>query len=182
MMDKGLLKSYALALYSIAKRDGQIEKYSSDLDFLCELFDKNEKLAKFLSSPMIEKKEKERLLEENVKDKISLPVFAFLTVLIKRKAIKYLPEIKAEYQHHYNKEHGILEGRIYTPFELSDKTLEKVTEVFSEKYQKKVIFHVILDERVIAGMRIYVDDTLYDYSIDTKLNQVRDALLIEKDR
>ncbi len=182
MIDKSLLKSYALALYSIAKRENQIEKYASDLSFLCELFRKDEKLAKFLSSPMIEKKEKDRLLEENIKDNVSLPVFAFLNVLIKRKAIKYLPDIQKEYQHHYNREHGILEGRIYTPFELSDKTLEKVSEVFSEKYQKKVLFHVILDERVIAGMRIYVDDTLYDYSIDTKLNQVRDSLLIEKDR
>ncbi len=182
MMDKSLLKSYALALYSIAKREDQIEKYSSDLSFLCELFQRDEKLAKFLSSPMIEKSAKDKLLEENLKGQISLPVYAFLAVLVKRKAIRYLPEIQKEYQHHYNKEHGILEGRIYTPFELSEKTLEKVTQVFSDKYQKKVIFHVILDERVIAGMRIYVDDTLYDYSIDTKLNQVRDSLLIEKDR
>ena len=131
---------------------------------------------------MIEKKDKDRLWEENIKDHIHLPVYAFLSVLIRRKAIRYLSEITKEYRHHFNKEKGILEGRIYTPFELDEETVSKVTDIFSKKYKKQVVFKVILDKRVIAGMRIYVDDTLFDYSIDTKLNQVRDALLIDKDR
>lgn len=182
MIDKNLLKSYALALYSVAKEKNQIEEYLSDLLFLCEIFKRDEKLSKFLSSPMIEKKDKDMLLEENIKDHIHLPVYAFLNVLIRRKAIRYLPEITKEYRHHFNRENGILEGRIYTPFELDEATVSKVTDIFSKKYKKQVVFKVTIDTRVIAGMRIYVDDTLYDYSIDTKLNQVRDALLIDKDR
>ena len=36
MIDKNLLKSYALALYSVAKEKNQVEEYLSDLLFLCE--------------------------------------------------------------------------------------------------------------------------------------------------
>ncbi len=182
MISVSLLKSYALALYAVGKEHNQVEQYLSELSSLCTLFEKEGRLSKFLSSPMIEKKEKDRVLEETVKPMLSVPVYAFIQVLIKRKAIRYLPEIRNAYQHHFNREQGILEGRIYTPFALNPETLEKITVTFSEHYQKKVVFRVIEDRRVIAGMRIYIDDTLYDYSIDTKLNQVRDALLIDKDR
>ena len=97
--------------------------------------------------------------------------------MIKRKNVSYLPKISEQYGHCYNREHGILEGRVYTPFPLEENTLKKLEDIFSEKYDKKVTFKVILDKRVLAGMKVYVDDTLYDYSVDTKLNQVRDKVL-----
>lgn len=180
-MNKTLLKSYALALYHVGQEKNQVDEFLSDLVFLTGIFSRDKQLGKFLSSPMIEKEAKDKLLEDDIKNEIHLPVYAFLHVLIHRKAIQYIPDITKEYQHHYNAEKGILEGRIYTPFELSEKTLEEITSIFSKKYQKQVVFQVLIDKRVIAGMRIYINDTLYDYSIDNKLNQVRDSLLIDKD-
>lgn len=179
-MNKSLLKSYALAIYSVAKENNQIEEVKSDLDLVCKIFRNNPSLAKFLSSPMIQKADKDTMLEDSIKSEIHLSVYSFLQILIKRKAIQYLPEIDKEFLHHYNQEKGILEGRIYTPFDMTDETISKLERIFSDKYQKKVVFRTIKDKRVIAGMKIYVDDTLYDYSVDTKLNQVRDNLLIKK--
>ena len=178
MISKNLLKSYAIALYDVAKAEDNLDEVRGDLRFLCELFKRDPEFLKLLSSPMVLKAEKDKLLSESLKGKVQVPSYAFLQVLIKRKALNHLPKIKDQFEHHYNREHGILEGRIYTPFELEEKTLAKVTSIFSKKYNKEVVFRVILDPKVIAGMKIYVDDTLYDYSVDTKLNQVRDRILI----
>ena len=70
-----------------------------------------------------------------------------------------------------------MEGRIYTSFPLSEETLKKTEEVFSKKYGRKVTFKVYIDKRILGGMRVYVNDTLYDYSLETKLNRIQDKLV-----
>lgn len=175
-MNQSLLKHYAQAYFSLGKEKNKVDVFQKDMDFLCNLFHKTEGLVKFLSSPMVTKKDKEELLGKLVKDDIDIASFGFLAVLVKKKAISHFDEIKKAFDHLYNEEKGILEGRIYTPFNLSKETLERLEEVFTEKYKKKVTFRVLIDKNVIGGMRIYVQDTLYDYSIDTKLNQIKQKL------
>lgn len=179
-MNKPLLKHYAEALFSLGKEEGKTDLYQKGLVFAADVFNKNPESLKFFSSPMIEKAEKEKLLDECFKDNVDIAVLGFLKVLIKRKAIRYIDTINQEYLHLIHIQEGILEGRIYTPYPLSENTLHQLEDEFSKKYQKKVIFRILIDHRMLAGMKIYVNDTLYDYSLDTKLNRVRDNLLYRK--
>ena len=149
------------------------------INLIYGVFQKNKEAAKFLSSPMVMKKDKDQLVDNAFKDKVDIASLGFLQVLIKKKAIAYFEEVYKHFEHLYHENQGILEGRVYTPFELSEDTLHKLEEVFSKKYQKKVVFRVLIDKKVIAGMKIYIDDTLYDYSIDNKLNQVRNKLIVQ---
>ncbi len=178
-MDHSLLKHYAQAYFSLAKEKNKIEVFHKDLNLISGVFKKNDEIIKFLSSPMVMKKDKDQLLENAFKKEVDIATLGFLQVLIKKKAIAYFDEMFKHFEHLYHEDQGILEGRVYTPFELSEATLHKLEEAFSEKYQKKVVFRVLIDKKVIAGMRVYIDDTLYDYSIDNKLNQVRNKLIVQ---
>lgn len=179
-MNLTLLKSYAKALFGIAKERSLIEEVNNDMSFLCALFKKNPDFVKFLSSPMITQEKKDQLLEKCLKANVQNCTFAFLNVLLKRHAIQHFERITQEYQHIYNESHNILEGRIFTSFAIDEEKLHRIEAVFSEKYKKQVVLKNLIDKRVIAGMKVYIDDTLYDYSIDSKLNQVRDAVLFNK--
>ncbi len=178
-MNRALLKHYAQAYFSLGKEKNKVDVFSKDMDFLFDVFQKSPDLIKFLSSPMINKIEKDTLLNNQIKPYIDVATLGFIQVLIRKKAIAYFDEIKIAFDHFYHEDQGILEGRLYTPFELSKETLNKIEQIFSNKYKKKVVFKTLIDKNVIAGMRIYVDDTLYDYSLDNKLNQVRNKLIIE---
>jgi ATP synthase F1, delta subunit len=179
-MNLTLLKSYAKAIFGISKEKNLIEEVSNDLTFLCSLFKKNPDFVKFLSSPMINHQEKEEMLDKCIKEKVQGCSYAFLKVLLKRHAIQYLEKIVEEYRHIYNENHNILEGRIFTSFLLDEERLRQIEQIFSEKYHKQVVLKNLIDKRVIAGMKIYIADTLYDYSVDSKLNQVRDKVLYHK--
>lgn len=179
-MNKSLLKSYATALYSVAKENDNVEQVRNDLDFLCQIFKTNNDFVKFLSSEMILKVDKEKVLEKELKDKVSKQFYAFINVCIRRKVIKHMDAIKDLFLKVYNRDHGIKEGRIYTPFELDEKRIKELEDIFSEKFSSRVSFRTIIDKRILAGMKIYVDDTLFDYSLDTKINKVRDKLLTDK--
>lgn len=178
-MNHSLLKHYAEAFYSLGKEKDKVETYYQDLTFVFDVFKKVPELIKFLSSPMILKEEKDKILEVNFKSHINIACFGFLEVLVKKKVIAYFFEIKNHFDHLYHDYQGILEGRVYTPFPLSEESKEKLQDIFSKKYGKQVVFKELIDKKVIAGMRIYVNDTLYDYSIDSKLNQIRQKLIVK---
>ena len=178
-MNHSLLKHYAEAYYSLGKEKNKVETYYQDLTFVFGVFKKAPELGKFLSSPMILKEEKDKVLEKNFKPYVDIACFGFLEVLVKKKVIAYFLEIKKYFDHLYHEYQGILEGRVYTSFPLSEKSKEKLQEIFSKKYNKQVVFKELIDKKVIAGMKIYINDTLYDYSIDTKLNQIRQKLIVK---
>lgn len=175
-MNHSLLKHYAQAYFSLGKEKDKVEVFEKDMNFISTLFSKTDGLVKFLSSPMITKKDKEELMTREIKSHVDIATYGFLIVIIKKKAISYFDEIKKHFDHLYRQNQGILEGRVYTPFSLSSQTLERLEEVFSKKYHQQVSFRVLIDKNVIGGMKIYVDDTLYDYSLDTKLNQIKNKL------
>ena len=131
-MNHSILKHYASAYFSFGKEKNKVETFHEDLLLLSHVFKNESQLAKFLASPMIDKKAKDDLIDNNFKGKVDVATLGFLQVLIKKKAIAYFEEVKQNFEHLYNEDQGILEGRIYTPFELSQPTLEKIIKIFSE--------------------------------------------------
>lgn len=178
-MNHSLLKHYAYAYFSLGKEKDKVESFKNDLDFIFNVFNSETKTIKVLSSPMIEKEKKDSLLDI-LKDKIDISTYGFIQVLIKKNVIFYFEEIYKDFLHLYNEHIGIMEGRIYTPFPLSVESMTRLKKIFSKKYEKEVTFKVIMDKNVIGGMRIYIDDTLYDYSLDSKLDQIRNKLVVSE--
>ena len=97
-MNHSLLKHYAEAYYSLGKEKNKVETYYQDLTFVFDVFKKAPELEKFLSSPMILKEEKDKILEKNFKPYVDIACFGFLEVLVKKKVIAYFLEIK-KYSH-----------------------------------------------------------------------------------
>lgn len=176
MIDKSLIVGYAKAIYSIAKEDNRVDKYESDLKLLSTLLDSEGDFFKLLQSPNLSYDEKQSLIDKTIKDSISVEVLSFVKVLIKKKSLLCIDKIKDEYNHLKNIDNGIIEGRIYTPFELSKEILSSIEKEFSKKYKKDVCFKVFIDKNVIGGMRVYIDDTLFDYSLQNKLDTIKKSL------
>lgn len=176
MISQASLKHYAYALLDIGKSENKVEVFKKDLETFRTIEKENPGLLKLLASPMVPEKEKEQILS-SIREAVDIEVFGFLEILRKRHVVEHYEEIYQDYLHLYREYHGELEGRIYTSFPLSEETLKKTEEVFSKKYGRKVTFKVYIDKRILGGMRVYVNDTLYDYSLETKLNRIQDKLV-----
>jgi F-type H+-transporting ATPase subunit delta len=168
---------YAIAMFEVAKEEKKLEEYTSELTFVNEVFLASKDLGKFLVSPLVTHEEKEKLLDEHFSKRLSKATLGFLKILSKKGIANYYPQIYLEYKHLYNEENKILEGIIYSAFTLSDKNVEKIKEVFEKKLDRKIVFQVKIDPKVIAGMKIFVADTMYDYSINSKIETIKDKLV-----
>lgn len=179
-MDKALLEHYAYALFSLSKEENKEEAYRNERNWLDQVFKQNPAFLTFLSSPEISWDEKEKARKDVFQDQLSKATEGFLLIRRKRKARKEFHSIVSAYNHLYNEDTGVREGRVYTAFELSDLQRKELEEGFSKQYQKKVTLTQFLDPSLIGGRKVYIGDTLYDNSVDSRLEAVRKSLLNQK--
>ena len=181
-MTKALLGHYARALFELAKEDRKEADYLEDLALVDKTLKDNPEVNGFLASRQVFLSQKDWMIDEIFSKVVNPPVLAFLLIVVKKHLSKDFDVILERYRHLYHQEMGILEGRVYAPFELSDEQLRKLEAVFSRDTGKKVSLKAYIDKRVIGGMKVYLGDSLVDYSLDTKIDTIKDKLLYKEAR
>lgn len=180
-MNKSLLKHYTKALFEESANKGKIDEVYQDFGLVKETLSKEKEFSSFLDSRQVPLSYKDKILDQVFLGKIETMTLGFLHIVTKNHLSRYLDIMEEEFHHMYNQNKGILEGLIYVSYPLEDSTIVRLEDVFSKKYGKNVHFKVILDKRVIAGMKININDTLYDYTIDSKIENIKKKLLYSGD-
>lgn len=174
-MDRSLILHFASAMYEVSKEENKIEEYYSDIRYILDVFNENNDLVLFLASPTIDYSKKEKVIKD-VFSSIHKSVFAFLTIVIKKHQVKYYSYIVNDYVNFMNIDKNILEGIIYTPYLLEDKKIKEIEEAFSTKYKKNIYLKQKVDKKLIGGLKININDTLYDFSLLSKIENIKEKL------
>ena len=180
-MDKTLLSHYGKAIYEYSLENKVLDSTKEELDFINDIFDSNPQLKKVLSSPIISLNEKEEKLNNIFKGQVSDLVLSYLSIMIKRDGISKFEKVYSSFVHLYNESKGILEGKIYTAFDLSKEKIQEIEKHLSKIEKKEVVLTQINDSHLIGGVRIYLDNKIYDYSIEKKINEIKESLLKAKE-
>lgn len=176
-MTRNRLIHFSLALFETCKDMNILDEAVKSLKYVREVLDYENKLVLFFDSPLIMKENKKEVFKNIFKAKINKYVLYFCYLLIDYDVIKYIHKIYREFKHLYNHERGILEGKIYTCYELSDEILAKLSSVLEKKYKKPVEFRQVYNKSLIGGIKIILEDQIYDFSINTKLNNIKENVL-----
>ena len=70
---------------------------------------------------------------------------------------------------------------IYTVNELSKEQINKLEESVTKKLNKKVELSNVIDPSIIGGIKIVVNDTVFDNSIVRRLESLKQELINGKD-
>lgn len=181
MIKDALINKVCEGFYSSGKENKAVIRYQEELKFFSWILKTNPELEQFLASPFLEEKEKNKTLDKLFSTVLLPEVIMFLKLLINKKLIQSFEDVKQEFDNLALKDENILIGTIYTPFKLNDQQISKLQLAFSKKLEKNVIFNQIIDESIIAGLKIILDTKLYEYSIDSKLNQIKEKLILKKE-
>ena len=151
------------------------------MKFFSWILKKNPDLYSFLNSPFNSFKDKEAALNNIFDEVIVSEVRLFIKMLINNKMLANLKEIRKIYDELIDKDENILEAKIYTPFKLSDSQLTAIKESFHKKTNKQIVAKEYIDKSLIAGLKIIIDGTLYEYSISSQLEAIKNHLIDELD-
>ena len=167
---------YAESLFDLAKEENAIEAYQSDIQKIQEVFS-DESFVKFFSHVAVSDEIKNDVLKKSFEGQVSLYVYRFLLLLVKKRRMRYILGICKAFQTLCYDYFGIKLGKVYSPFEIAEDHLHKIENAISQKEGKKVILNVVIDKTLIGGIKVQIDNHIYDDSLSYKLESLKQELL-----
>ena len=175
-MKDSLDTRYALALFTIAKEDNSVIKYQEEIKKIKQLFN-NRELFSILKSEFINRNERYLLVDKIFKT-YSNAVRNFIKILIKNHRLNAYQTIFATFNSLCNEERNVLEGIIYSTETLEEKKIIEIEKALSKKNKLKVELTNRIDPSLIGGVKVVINNHVYDYSIANEINSLRSELKI----
>ena len=172
-MDKeAIAKRYASAIYDIAESSDKIGEIREALNILAENYNEDEEFKVFLLDPSIKYDEKVKYLHKSF-DFISEDAFKIINYLVKKGRVSLAEKIRDSYlKIYYEKNNKILVNATSTK-ELSDNQRKALMKKLEEKYKKKIVLNLSVDEELIGGGIIKIGNKVIDGSIKSQIENIK---------
>lgn len=181
MIGSTVAKRYAQAFFEIAEEEKKLEEYYGELNTVCEIIEGNEELKAFLANPIVEQKDKKSVIETILEKVKPSPITSnFIRLLTDKQRIVIFKDIVDAYREKMDEALSILRVQVKTAFPLSREWEEKLRNFIAQNTGKRVVMEVVEDRSLLGGLVVKIGDLVYDNSIKTQLNNIRNLLGEEK--
>ena len=167
---------YASALFDIAKEENSLVLFEQELMIISDVF-KDDDILSFFVNQTIHKEDKKALIEKYFKESVSKDIVHFLKLLIDKHRIKEVLGICQAFHEMYLEDQNIKEGILYCPYVLTNQQIHQVEDALSHKMNKTIHLKMVLDPSLIGGVRVEIDQEIFDGSIKNKINILKKDLL-----
>jgi F-type H+-transporting ATPase subunit delta len=172
-----IARRYAKALMNIGQEDGKYEQYGEEFAAFTSLVQREKRLRSVLSNPTITIPQRQAIIKE-ISQRLHLsPLLGnLLHLLVEKNRIQYLADIELMYRELADAAAGRARVKLETSHELSPQALEKLARSLEGMVGKTVIMEVHADPSLIGGVVARMEGMVFDGSIRTQLERLREAL------
>lgn len=163
---------YAKATLDFATEKKVADNVEKDMRRIAETISGNEELQGFLSSPIIKTVAKKEALVQIFKGSEEITL-GLMDTLADNGRIAMLEEVAYKYIIQYEKMKGEEVAIVTTAVPLTPALEKKILGKVQELTGSKVSLENKVDESVVGGFVLRVDDQQYDASISNKLNTLK---------
>lgn len=173
-----IARRYASALADVVTKSGETEVVKAELKTWVELVNSNGSLQKIFSNPAIAHLSKEKILEGLLaKTKPSRTTTNFLRVLLRNNRLVILSEINQTFLKVLEERSGIAAGQVISARPLSESEKSELQAALAKLTGKKVFLNYQINENIIGGVIARIGSTIYDNSVRTRLENLRQKLM-----
>ena len=166
-------KRYARAVFELAEQEGNVDLWSRRLAGIRALF-ANPAVAAVLKNPTIPSERRESLVvSSKVLDDESTNL---ARLLIESGRVDDVAEVADEFQRMADDAAGRVRATVTTAIELGSADRDRVTRELSKRLDKDVRLSMVVDPRILGGLKLQYGDRVVDASVATKLEQLRRRL------
>lgn len=169
-------KGYALALFSLSQENGMSDKVYSQLSEIKAIFEDNVDYLEMLSSPILSKNERKKLLSEAFGDKYIKEVDAFLMILCEKGDMKEFFACFYEYERLYQVINNISLANIISATELTDSQADALKVSLEKRTGKKLTLNLTIDKSILGGIIAEIDGVVYDGSIKHRIAELKKVI------
>jgi F-type H+-transporting ATPase subunit delta len=173
---KEITSRYAEALYSLKKDENSLESSQKEIKELIKVLKENPDFLVVLNSSYKEFEEKEQIIDK-VFIGVDEEIKTLIKIVVKNHRGQYLTEIFENYNSLVNEYRGVIEGLVYSTEPLSESQLAKLNSAIGKIETRPVELKNIIDPSLIGGVKVVINDHIYDGSIKRHINDMKIALL-----
>ncbi len=168
---------YAKAFFTLAKEKGLTLELREDARLISSVCATSSDFNLMLESPVVKTSQKILALKSIFEGKVNLLSLNFLVLIAENKRENYISGIFRNLEDLYRQEEGIRTA-ILTSAQPLDKTVVlQINKILEAEFEAKVELSQKVDNNLIGGFVLRVDDKQYDASISTQLKKLREKLL-----
>ena len=175
-MAQSVEKVYADALFELSVEDKTLEDTYEELKALKKIFDENYELVQLLSAPSMGEGEKQQVIDNIFKGRVSDTMLNFLKVLSDHGRVRFFDKIEEVFHALYNDSKGIMEVEVVTSEPLSDRLEQKLKAKLEAQSGKSVLINKSVDKSIIGGIILRYSDSEIDGSLKKRLEDLRKSI------
>ncbi|MBU0744964.1 MAG: F0F1 ATP synthase subunit delta [Gammaproteobacteria bacterium] len=170
-------KPYAKAIFNLALKDDELLVWQQTLNILAHI-SLMCKESHILDNPEISIGEKIDLFSEAVRQ--SPKAINLVRLLAERKELYLLSDVADSYQKLFFAHNKMLEVKVFSARQLTVGQKESLLSALKERYQKEILLQCDIDDELIGGAVMYIEDKVIDSSIRGILQLLKQKLLLRK--
>jgi F-type H+-transporting ATPase subunit delta len=169
--------AYAKSILELANERQQAPEFGQELAGIGELLRQNPSFAQYLADPGIGEAERAATLDRLFRGKASPLVMNLMGVLNSRGRLNLLGAVSDAYADLLDDQLGNIEVDVTVAQRLDPSQLEQVRQRVSEALGKTAVVHQYVDENILGGLVLRVEDRLIDASVRSQLEAMRERML-----
>ncbi|MDX2413894.1 MAG: ATP synthase F1 subunit delta [Bacteroidales bacterium] len=176
MNDSIISVRYSRAIFQSAIESNILDKVNNDMIFIGEIC-KEQFTKEFLHNPVIPPSKKREILHKMLEGNVEKLSLSLIDLVVKNGREQNLSSIARDFIRETMKHKGITESQLITAVEIDSKVKEKIKKLISDVFKTNVEFKSTVDNEIIGGFILQVDDNYIDASIRNKLRKVKKELI-----
>jgi F-type H+-transporting ATPase subunit delta len=176
MANETVARRYAAAIFELADERHAIDAVGKDLHLLADAIYEDQTTKGFFLSPVVDRKEKERILSISFAGKANDIAMHTVLLLVRKRREALLREIVRQYDALQLQARGEEPLTVATAKELSRDELRSLVERLERLYGTKFSVTQTVDPNLIGGVRIMMGDRRIDGTIEGRLEELTRTL------
>lgn len=171
-------RRYAAALADVVAGSGETETVKNELKTWEEMLNTNGDLQTAFRNPAISQTDKEKVLESLIgKTKPTKTTANFLRVLLRNSRLTEIGEINRKFASVLEERSGVVSANITSARELSEAQKSEMRASLEKLTGKQINLEFKTDESLIGGIVTRLGSTVYDGSVKTQLQELKQQLI-----
>ncbi|MEA2010913.1 MAG: ATP synthase F1 subunit delta [Actinomycetota bacterium] len=170
----GRLDGYASALFDVARAEGDIDGFVDAFYAAAKTISANSELRDALSDPQIPIARRQGTVTDLLGVRVDGAVVASINFVVAVGQAKYLNDLASRLAEIAAEEEGSVVAEVQSAVTLDEAQVERLEAALSKATGKRVQAKVVTDPSLMGGLVAKIGDTIFDGSVKSRLDDVRE--------
>jgi F-type H+-transporting ATPase subunit delta len=175
---RGAALRYARALFDVSVKEADIQQVGRELTRFTAMVSSHEGLSRALANPAVPAPRKRAVVEQLLsRGKVSPVLSKLLLMLADRDRLVLLPEMTAAYEQRLMEHANVVRAELTTALALPADRVSALQQGLASLSGRQVQLETRVDPSIIGGAVARIGSTVYDGSVTTQLQKMKERLV-----